>query len=228
MNFLDSGGFLNIFNSLQNKGLILKAKDHLVFFGNDQFKVPTNSPSYRLLHQVHEDTIVESKNKTQLADGHWTTKKNLALVIKTADCLPVFLANQNKVVALHIGWRGFTNKIIEKSAKFFNNPEEVQCYIGPHIGYSSFQVSDSIATDILLARSLSWNQVFKNDWAKRSYDRPNHLYLNLQAILIHELTKLGYKKFTLTTTNTTTSHEHFSHRRNRHRIGTNYSLIIKL
>ena len=174
---------------------------------------------------MHGNNIIEINKGYPLADGQWTRQKNQALVIKTADCLPVFLWDGKTAMALHIGWRGFVNNIIGHAMARMLEPGNVTAYIGPHIGYNSFQVNESIALDIMLAQNLSWKQVFSRDLVKKSYLRPKHLFMNLQGILKFQLNELGVKQVITTNIDTCTSPHHFSHRRNPNRNGTNYSFI---
>ncbi len=53
-------------------------------------------------------------------DALITTEKGLALGVKTADCVPVLIANKSGdlVSAVHAGWRGTSLEISYKTARF--------------------------------------------------------------------------------------------------------------
>ena len=67
------------------------------------------------LKQVHEDHVLIEPEPTDpgeasllKGDGSCTSRRHMALVIKTADCQPILLTNRegSAVAALHVGWRG--------------------------------------------------------------------------------------------------------------------------
>src|SRR5689334_2253060 len=65
-------------------------------------------PQYEFyfLRQVHGDVIVKGNQGLATADGHWTSEPNKALVIQTADCIPLLFGANQFAVAIHAGWRG--------------------------------------------------------------------------------------------------------------------------
>jgi len=100
------------------------------------------------LEQVHGTTIIQA-NKTvapQKADGSQTQEKNITCIVMTADCLPVLLCDKNgtQVAAVHAGWKGLANGIIEKAVKQFSHPEQVIAWLGPAISQEHFEVGDDV------------------------------------------------------------------------------------
>ena len=84
------------------------------------FTTNINIEDYYELKQMHTDTIVivdDSYQNNTRGDAMITTKKNIPLVIKTADCIPILLYDkENKVLALvHSGWKGTLNNIVGKT-----------------------------------------------------------------------------------------------------------------
>lgn len=223
--------FLSIYKSLSDHGELITTNDHVVFFGNDQFnlnllkKIKT-APS--LLHQVHGPKVIQAPKLFEKADGQWTQKKGLSLIIKTADCLPVFLSEGERVLALHVGWRGFTCNIFEAAMAHINEPRKAKLYIGPHIGFNSFQVDVITAANILRSQNLTWNQTNKLGLTKTSYNRKDHFYVDLRGILLKKAKEFGFQSIHASDLDTCTSPNHFSHRRNPYRVGTNYSFIARI
>lgn len=100
------------------------------------------------LKQVHKDNIYITKEKddffygpTIQADGVFTHYKNTALIIKTADCQPIFFTNLKGefIAAVHCGWRGnaldFPSKAVSLFSKHYNlTPEEILVVRGPSLG----------------------------------------------------------------------------------------------
>lgn len=65
----------------------------------------------------------------------------------TADCLPILLCDKNgtEVAAVHAGWRGLCDGIIEAAInKFIHSPEELIAYLGPAIGPNTFEVGSEV------------------------------------------------------------------------------------
>jgi YfiH family protein len=62
----------------------------------------------------------------------------------TADCLPVLLTNMQgtQVAAVHAGWRGLANGIIENALELFSG--EVMAWLGPAIGPKAFEVGEDV------------------------------------------------------------------------------------
>lgn len=106
--------------------------------------------------QVHGNSIIINPENTHLfsqnlpkADGMMTMQKNQALMIKTADCQPVFVTDSRGqyIMALHVGWRGnrinFPGESINKFCETFNlEPKEIYAVRGPSLGPASAQFTN--------------------------------------------------------------------------------------
>jgi len=88
------------------------------------------------------------------ADGLVTSSRNIALGIRTADCVPLLLAHKNGkcIAAAHAGWRGTLKNIaseaVKKMCSLLSCPagELIAC-IGPAIGPCCFEVGENVARD---------------------------------------------------------------------------------
>lgn len=84
------------------------------------------------------------------ADGLVTKAQNLGLAVMTADCLPLLLCDeQTKVVgAIHCGWKGILNGIIENAILQMEmlgaKRSQIKAYLGPAIGAKSFEVGEEV------------------------------------------------------------------------------------
>lgn len=70
-----------------------------------------------------------------------------AVVIKTADCVPILLADKitGHVAAVHAGWRGTVSDIVTFAEKKMNcNPENLLCAIGPCINVCCYEVGNEV------------------------------------------------------------------------------------
>lgn len=121
----------------------------------------TGLPADRILmlDQVHGDTILHItgypdgvRASEGYADGMITPLPELCLVIRTADCVPVFLYDPAKRVigAVHSGWKGTMLDITGKCIGMMHNlygsdPGNLLAFILPSIGPESYEVNSDVA-----------------------------------------------------------------------------------
>ncbi len=94
-----------------------------------------------IMRQQHSDTIhrLDSMpNKKLEGDALMTDVPGLLLVIRTADCLPVLLVDEENraVAAVHCGWRGTEKRILEKAVTamgeaYGSKPADILAALGP-------------------------------------------------------------------------------------------------
>ena len=99
------------------------------------------------LNQTHSTVVAQvSAPTTQVldADGVFTSSSQVVCSAMTADCLPVLLTNTQgtQVAAVHAGWRGLANGIVENALELFSG--EVMAWLGPAIGPQAFEVGDDV------------------------------------------------------------------------------------
>ncbi len=107
-----------------------------------------------LMKQIHSDLvrIVDSVPAERPAcDALVTAVPGLLVVVRTADCLPVLLADPVKraVAAVHCGWRGSAARILEKTialmaSEFGSRPEDILAALGPSIAGACYQVGEEV------------------------------------------------------------------------------------
>jgi len=76
-------------------------------------------------------------------DGLWTDEPDHALMLLTADCLPIALAREGAVCVLHAGWRGLLAGIADAGLGTLGGV--VHAVIGPGIGPCCYEVGDEVA-----------------------------------------------------------------------------------
>ncbi len=101
------------------------------------------------LQQTHSTQVVEATihNLNQIADAAFTAQAKQVCVILTADCLPILVTNKKgtHVAAIHAGWRGLAQGIIESTLAALNlAPEELLIWLGPAISAKHFEVGDEV------------------------------------------------------------------------------------
>lgn len=81
-------------------------------------------------------------------DALWTDQRDVAMMLITADCLPVALARANgsepALAILHVGWRGLLAGVVSAAAEALGGGR-LAAAIGPGIGHCCFEVGDEVA-----------------------------------------------------------------------------------
>lgn len=114
----------------------------------DQARVAT-------VKQVHSVRILEADRAGCIGEGDAliSDQPGILLSIRTADCLPILMADPKHmaVAAIHAGWRGMAQEIAPKTVqamakRFGTNPQDLVVAIGPGIGVCCFEVGSEVAT----------------------------------------------------------------------------------
>ncbi len=113
--------------------------------------------------QVHGDHVAVvrredlGENATSVhtvgeADGLATGERGVALTIRVADCVPVYLVSPGCIALVHAGRRGARLRIAEKAARVMTGgcgvrPSEIRALIGPSAGPCCYEVSAAMAAE---------------------------------------------------------------------------------
>jgi len=115
------------------------------------------------VNQVHGDRVVVVEDKSGVAsllydgerpeaDAILTNKKELAIGVLTADCVPIILVDpvQEVVGIVHAGWRGTVAVICRKAVTemmnhFGSHGDDISAAIGPAIGPCCYEVGEDVA-----------------------------------------------------------------------------------
>lgn len=109
-------------------------------FGVDKLTWMTQTHS-TICHTINEDMTIKALE----GDGLVTQRKHHALMMMTADCLPIVLGNQGvtEVANLHAGWRGLANGIVEATiAEMKTQP--TWAWLGAAISQPCFEVGAEV------------------------------------------------------------------------------------
>ena len=100
------------------------------------------------LHQTHSNQcVVVEDDPNRTADAAITRRKDMPLVIMTADCLPIVLCDQagTEIAAIHAGWRGLANGIVENTLNNMQcQPETLLDWIGHAICGDCYEVGNDM------------------------------------------------------------------------------------
>jgi YfiH family protein len=89
----------------------------------------------------------------------------------TADCLPLLLCDRagEVVGAVHAGWRGLAEGVIEAAIKAMQSPgEQVMAWLGPAIGQEAFEVGAEVR-ELFVSHNRAAAAAFRPHPGRSSY-----------------------------------------------------------
>ncbi len=155
------------------------------------------------------------------ADAYITDEKNLALAIRTADCVPVFIFDPvHRAIGLaHAGWKGTHKAIAAKTAqkmhkKYDSQFPDLKIFLGPSIRECCYQVGEE----------------FLDYFPEHLQERDGHLYLDVISANRDQLLQAGVKQENILDSGICTccNKNYFSHRRDGAKAGRMISLMMLL
>ena len=127
-------------------------KDLNIFFSLSNFNNSENTKTIAKMNQTHSNKSIfidRLSKEYEDCDGIFTSNKDLALEVSTADCLPVFFADKNFFGVVHAGWKGLSEGIIENSIGLLTKNgfvlDDTHVLIGPSIRKDHFEVKEDVA-----------------------------------------------------------------------------------
>ncbi|GAA0197024.1 peptidoglycan editing factor PgeF [Kangiella japonica] len=177
-----------------------------------------NLPNPYWLEQIHSTRVIKHGGGDIRADGCFTTKFNQSCIVMTADCLPILLtdAKGTWVAAVHAGWRGLADGIIQEAVAQYSGTDDLLAWIGPAISQEFFEVGDDVREQFTnknksLAAFFEANP--NNRWQCDLSGIAQYLLSQLESpdrsINIYQSGLCSYKQ----------TNEFFSHRRKTHEQG---------
>lgn len=131
-----------------------------------EFLTLSEKPDFPLaqVHQTHSADVIEvGENKAYSeADGMIDQSKSCVLAIKTADCLPIYLASQKGNILVHAGWRGLASEILAHPKIIEAKP--YFALIGPCIHREQFEVSADFC------ENFATNKFMSSDGGRHRFD----------------------------------------------------------
>ncbi len=173
---------------------------------------------------LKNDNRIWQEIKIKNCDGLLTDQRQIWLAITIADCVPIFLwDDQSRVVGvIHAGWRSTLIEICRRAVEqikeeFEIGPRKLNAFIGPSIGSCCFEVQDDI-----------WSS-FKKRFPtfKIFIERDKKKYLDLKEANLRQLTGAGMlkKKIEVSTICTVCQQKRFFTRRGGDSIQAQMALI---
>nr|WP_218861325.1 peptidoglycan editing factor PgeF [Nocardioides panzhihuensis] len=108
------------------------------------------------LYQVHGDVVVDAECGTRPeADGIVTTERDLVLLVRTADCVPVLLADETAGVigAAHAGRKGMAVGVVPATIARMRalGATRIKAWVGPHVCGKCYEVPAEMQEEIAAA-----------------------------------------------------------------------------
>jgi len=113
--------------------------------------LPTE-PKWLCQTHSHKAVCLETTTFPCEADASFTQTRHLVCAVLTADCLPLLVCNTQgtEVAAIHAGWKGLLNGVIESTLKAMSSsPNDLLVWMGPALGPQYFAVSEALYADFL-------------------------------------------------------------------------------
>ena len=187
----------------------------------------------RTCSQVHGDRLATAEGgsapwcEEASCDAIWTDRREVALGIKVADCLPVSLSDpvSSTLANIHAGWRGAAAPIVTNTLRSLaGNGFDVTAataWLGPSIRACCFEVGD----EVVAAMSAAHGNI--NRFVDRS--RGPRPYLDLAGVVTEELLRAGFSSDSIFDCGICTRcDERFhSYRRGRENAGRNLAVLAQ-
>lgn len=146
------------------------------------------------MRQEHSARVIFLEGRPESGiegDGLVTATSGLLLVVKTADCLPVFLVDKLRrvVAAVHCGWRGTKEKILLRAVEMMqekagSKSHDIVAGFGPCIEQSCYEVGEDV-----------YEQFLKNGFRIKDIlqpaENPGKFYLSLRKANFFLLTEIA-------------------------------------
>lgn len=220
--------FEEIYHEQRLLGHRYSFRDGFAFFGTREFQRSDFSrhfPDFEFffVKQVHSNIVIERTKDLVEADAHWGRSENQALVIQTADCLPVMIHTPERSIAIHAGWRGVESKILISALQLLDPTQGSPAVIcGPFIDEKTFEVGEDVANRLLQADPRS------DSSAILKHKDPNKRYVDLKSIARNQIQSVFPKcEPQFLGIDTFTSSAHCSYRRDGTNAGRLFSFIVR-
>ncbi len=108
------------------------------------------------LNQQHTPLVINAEKSLPqpLGDASFARSAGVVCAVLTADCLPILLCDEQgrQIAAVHAGWRGLLNGIIEQTVATFQH-QPLLAWLGPAISQQAFEVGEEVRSAFLESSS---------------------------------------------------------------------------
>lgn len=187
----------------------INIKNLNIIFNTDNMSPAIGRKPIMQMDQTHSSTvnfIYGNKQIYKSTDALITSNKDIALQVKVADCMPIFIFDKKSSFfgAIHAGWRGLANGIIENSIELLKkkdfNLRNIKVFIGPSISKRNFEIQ---------------NDVMEYFDSKFSIVKDGKIFLSLQEVAIDKFASYGISDILNTNECTYDNLNYHSYRRDK-------------
>ena len=187
----------------------INIKNLNIIFNTDNLSPAIGSKPIVQMDQTHSSTvnfIYGNKQIYKSTDALITSNRDIALQVKVADCMPIFIFDKKSSFfgAIHAGWRGLASGIIENSIELLKeqdfNLRNIKVFIGPSISKRNFEIQ---------------NDVMEYFDSKFSIVKDGKIFLSLQEVAIDKFASYGISDILNTNECTYDNLNYHSYRRDK-------------
>lgn len=164
--------------------------------------------SIQWLEQIHGSEVFCLESPTQnafqakindpipRADACFTRLSGVACAVMTADCLPILLCSENgeEIAAVHAGWRGLADGVIESTLEHFSVPKKnILAWMGPAISQQQFEVGAEVRQAFLDQTTLEQKELTEQAFIPSSL-KENHYLADLYQLAEIRLRAIGIER----------------------------------
>lgn len=179
------------------------------------------------LEQTHQpnlyiDTTGKRPNEKPEADAVITNVSGAFIGVKTADCVPILLADRQGrgVGAIHASWMTTRDGLIEKTVTAMEKTydiaaKDITAYLGPSIHQESYEFGKEQAVDLFKSNQTLSDMVNPQlqELFDQNHDDATKGWLDMPGLASYILTELGVKHITQLSFDTFQDHHFNSYRR---------------
>ena len=138
----------------------------------------------QFMNQVHGNRVVIIETFTDsdpTADALVTGIPGISLAVQVADCIPLLLASDEVVAAVHVGRKGLVNEVAIRTIDVMREmgAQAISAIIGPAICGTCYEVSEEIFEEVVAAHPQARS---RTRTGTPSLDLPKALVAQLEAI----------------------------------------------
>ena len=197
--FTRQGGFSKKkLNSLNFKLIIGENKNNIKKNINiAKTNIGLKNHKIKFINQIHSNkvSIITKKNfrSKTTADASISFDNDIALAVLTADCAPIFLFDNkyNMICAIHVGWKGCLNNIIENTINKISKKniykKNLIAIIGPCLDKKSFEVDNKFKSNFIKKKKL-YDNFFKINYSTKK------IFFDMRALINFQLKKSSIGK----------------------------------
>lgn len=125
-------------------------------------------------------------------DALVTAEPGRALVVQTADCVPLLLAGPSTVAAVHAGRVGFALGVVDATlrelARLGDPPEQLRAAVGPAIGGCCYEVPAEMRDEVA---STAPEVAAETSWGTPALDLPAGVVAALRVAGVPTIERIG-------------------------------------